>query len=139
MNLSVVRRWALFALPAAWVLLNTVTLRWAHVSTWDAQSPLFGLPLPWARWNMASSLHWNLAPLALLVDVLVYSVPFFLLGERLSVPKAVRVLVWLAAAFFVVVWSLGFFSGWHSFVGWFSTDQVTHVSVCLGPECYQTQ
>lgn len=66
-------RWWLWAsLPAAQVAMLTVSTR--HLSGLEeGEVPRYGFPLPFTWFSGFSSLHWDVAPVAWLVDLLVYA------------------------------------------------------------------
>lgn len=64
------RWWLAAALAAAQLALLTVTARHEGV---DGGAPAYGFPFPYTWFAGFSSFHWNVAPLAWLVDLLAYT------------------------------------------------------------------
>jgi hypothetical protein len=65
------RWWALGALPAAQAAMLTVSAR--HDSGLEGDVPRYGFPWPFTWFSGFSSLHWDVAPLGWLIDLLVYA------------------------------------------------------------------
>lgn len=80
------RWWLVAALAAGQTVMLLVTV--SHGGGQDGEVPRYGFPLPWTWFSGFSSLHWDVAPLAWLVDLAAHTLalaPFFLaLGSWLS-------------------------------------------------------
>ena len=136
-----VLRSIVWAVPAGWILLNLITLRWEQGP--DYAPPMWGFPLPWVWWPGVSSLHWHVCVPALFTNLIVYSLPVMLsmrlVQHRLSALSRIVVflaggLLALATLFFAIQW---LFLG-HTLGVAVPVENVTAVSWCVFPNCYKT-
>jgi hypothetical protein len=135
-----------YSLPAAWVLLHLLTLRWHGAGT-EADGPVppsWGFPLPWAAFSGASSLSWVLSAPALVLDLLTYTVLVAAVAEPLRL-RAPSMPVWARRVLFAILigvggwmgalWWIGAANGWHS-LGWRLPGHASGVSICFAAGCY---
>ena len=82
--ISVWKRLPLLYLGWACIFSLLLTIKWTYVG--DGPSLYgYGLPFPWLKFSLVSSLQWDVHVLHLALNILVFMVPISILGDFLEV------------------------------------------------------
>ncbi len=154
MPLHLLKRWIAsfrYSLPAGFILLHIVTLRWLQCPDMPPgmrdciYEPLWGFPLPWIWDSGVLSLHSDVSILALMFDTLTYSIPVAALGEFIRSrlppfskwPRRIGFALQLGVSGFLGFCLLvGILIGSHTVVPLLPIEPV--ISICFVPGCYCT-
>lgn len=133
-------------MPAAWVLLNLVTVRWEIRIPGESIPPQWGFPIPWAEWNGVSSMEWRVAVSGALANLLFYGVLIvasfeIIRREMKPVSSGLRrfgiVLLVVATAYVSLDWIMGLMLFNYEVVWLLKSSGVVPARVCVLGDCYQ--